>query len=252
MTTTLRPSAFALAAAFLASACTPSPFPPSPPEPAKPPSSPRPSPRAAPSLTPPAPLRFSFDGDPTGALPPGWKTESTHPKGPVATWLVVRDDHAPSAPNILSLIRINHTSSDTFNLCWTDVPRFLDGDIEVSFRADSGKDDQGGGLIWRIKDKDTYLLARMNPLEDNLRIYYVLNGARTQLASAAVSAAPGTWHTLRIEQHANAIRGFLDGTMRLETTDAHIPAPGGVGLWTKADAATSFDNLTITPAPSSP
>ena len=117
----------------------------------------------------------------------------------------------------------------------------------MKFRANSGKDDQGGGLIWHVKDNNNYMVARMNPLEDNFRLYYVKDGARKQLATATVKVAAGTWHTMRIEQEGDTIRCFLDGVKHLETKDAHIQGDGGVGVWTKADAASSFDDLVVTP-----
>ena len=195
-----------------------------------------------------APVRVSFDEIAVGLLPPGWKAEGTNQKGPVATWRVEQDAAATSAPNVLTLANTNHDSGDTFNLCWTDKVRFADGTIEVKFRANTGKEDQGGGLIWRVKDKDNYIIARMNPLEDNFRLYYVKDGGRKQLATATVKVATGTWHTMRIEQAGDTVRCFLDGVKHLEASDTHIQGPGGVGVWTKADAASSFDDLSVMPA----
>jgi hypothetical protein len=194
-----------------------------------------------------ATTRFTFDDVPAGSPPPGWKVEGTNQKGPVATWRVTKDDAAPSPPNVLTLASVNHDSGETFNLCWTDAVQFSVGAIEVKFRANTGKEDQGGGLIWRVKDKDNYMIARMNPLEDNFRVYYVKDGARKQLATANVKVVAGTWHTLRIEQEGDTVRCFLDGIKHLEAKDSHIPDAGGVGVWTKADAASSFDDLTVAP-----
>jgi hypothetical protein len=192
-------------------------------------------------------INFDRDISPKGKLPNGWKAEGTNQKGPVATWEVVEDKSAPSAPNVLTLSKTNHDSGGTFNICWTDKAKFKDGEIEVKFKAVSGKEDQGGGLIWRVKDKDNYMIARMNPLEDNFRVYYVKDGGRHQIESATVKIETGTWHTMRIEQHGDHVVGFLDGKEYLNSKDDHIQAEGGIGLWTKADAASSFDDLKITP-----
>jgi hypothetical protein len=191
---------------------------------------------------------LNFDKDAAGRLPDGWKAEGTNQKGPIATWAVTADPSAPSAPNVLALTRTNHDSGDTFNICWTDKVRFKDGTIEARFKAVSGKEDQGGGLIWRVKDKDNYMIARMNPLEDNFRVYYVKDGGRHQIESATVKIETGTWHTMKIDQRGGHIVCFLDGKEYLNSNDDHMQGEGGVGLWTKSDAVSSFDDLKVQPA----
>jgi hypothetical protein len=199
----------------------------------------------------PAPLSgatvLAFDQEPAGALPAGWKAEGTNQKGPVATWKVIADATAPSKPNVLSLTSPNHDSGSTFNVCWTDRARFKEGRIEVSLKPNTGSEDQGGGPIWRVQDKDEYYICRANPLESNFRVYYVQNGSRHQLASADVKIATGKWHTIAIEHHGERIACWLDGEKLLEATDGHLPNAGGVGVWTKSDAASSFDDLKIQP-----
>jgi hypothetical protein len=190
---------------------------------------------------------LGFDKDAVGKLPDGWKAEGTNQKGPVATWQVVEDATAPSKPNVLALSKTNHDSGGTFNLCWTDRVRFTDGTIEVKFKPVSGKEDQGGGLIWRVKDRDNYMIARMNPLEDNFRVYYVKDGSRHQIESAKAKVEVGTWHTMRIEQHGDHVVCFLDGKEYLNAKDDHMQGEGGIGLWTKSDAVSSFDDLTVRP-----
>ncbi len=192
--------------------------------------------------------RASFDDIPAGGLPEGWKIEGTAQKGPLATWKVVADDAAPSKGNVLALTSTNHDSGSTFNLCWTDKIRFKDGAIEVSIKPVSGKDDQGGGLIWRAKDKDDYYICRANPLESNFRVYYVKDGSRHQLASAKAEIKAGAWHKIRVEQKGDHIACSLDGKRLLEATDSTFPDEGGVGLWTKSDAVSSFDELQVSGA----
>jgi hypothetical protein len=110
-------------------------------------------------------------------------------------------------------------------------------------KALAGEDDQGGGLVWRAKDGANYYIARFNPLEDNYRVYKVVDGARKQLGSADFKAAPG-WHTLRVVMSADHIVCYLDGEKRLDVTDSTFKEAGKVGLWTKSDAQTHFDDLT--------
>jgi len=139
----------------------------------------------------------------------------------------------------------NHTFGGTFNICWTDTVSFLDGEIEVRFKAVTGEEDQGGGVIWRVQDKENYYIARFNPLENNFRIYYVRNGTRKTLADAKFSLSARKWHTLKIVQHGIRFEGYLNGKKLLEGTDNLFTKVGGVGLWTKADAVTSFDDLSV-------
>lgn len=188
---------------------------------------------------------FNFEKIAPGKIPDGWKVEATNQKGPLATWQVIEDTTAPSGNKVLALTRPNHTFGGTFNLCWTDQIKFLNGEIKVHFKANSGVEDQGGGVIWRAKDKDNYYISRYNPLENNFRIYYVKEGARRMLASARIKLPAHQWHELKIIQDGKKISGYLNGEKLLEVEDTTFTRTGGVGLWTKADAATSFDDFQV-------
>ncbi|NOZ73834.1 MAG: DUF1080 domain-containing protein [FCB group bacterium] len=190
---------------------------------------------------------LNFDDLTGGEIPPGWRIEATNQRGPLATWETESDSTAPSPPLVLALKRPNHTFGGTYNLCWTSQIQFLNGVISVFFKANTGVEDRGGGVIWRARDRDNYYIARYNPLESNFRIYYVKEGARRMLASARIVLPAQIWYKMKIIQEGNHIRGFLNGEKLLEVTDDTFPGSGGVGLWTKADAVTSFDNLSIRP-----
>lgn len=192
-------------------------------------------------------VRVGFDDVAAGGLPDDFVVAGTNQQGPLASWEVQPDEMAPTRPNVLRLTAPNHASGGTFNLCWNRELQFGDGSVAVRFRADDGVIDQGGGLVWRVRDADNYYIARMNPLESNYRLYVVKDGRRRQLASADVEIAAGEWHELSIRQEGDEIECFLDGTPRLQATDATFPDAGGVGFWTKADAATSFDDLIVEP-----
>ncbi len=105
--------------------------------------------------------------------------------------------------------------------------------------------DQGGGPIWRVLDEDNYYIARYNPMEENFRIYHVKNGLRTRIANARIKLPAGVWHKLKITHFDTKIEGYLNGKKLLEVTDKTFAGPGGIGLWTKADAVTLFDDLVI-------
>ena len=208
---------------------------------------------AASPAAPPAGLAaartWSFEDVAIGEVPAGWRVQATNQRGPLATWRVIEDDSAPSGTHVLAMTRPNHTFGGTFNICWTDAVSFLDGEIEVRFKAVGGREDQGGGVIWRARDEDNYYIARFNPLENNFRIYTVRDGARRTLESARVTLSAHEWHALRIVQRANRFEAYLDGEKLLEGTDDRFRNAGGVGLWTKADAVTSFDDFTVRPQP---
>ena len=186
-----------------------------------------------------------FDDATVGKVPTGWQAEGTNQRGPVAIWAVKADANAPSAPNIMALVDAKKGRRPTFNLLWTDNIQFTDGTIELKVKAGKGEIDQGGGPVWRVQDKDNYYIARWNPLEDNFRVYYVKDSIRMQLDSAEIKADPAKWHTIRVEHKGDTIVGYLDGQALLKVTDSTFPEGGGVGLWTKADAVTSFDDFSV-------
>jgi len=188
---------------------------------------------------------WHFDDIPTGSLPAGWEIDATNPKGDLASWQVVRDKSAPSPSGVLALTSINHNDRATFNLCHTDDLSFLNGDIEVKFKANTGKVDQGGGVIWRVLDAKNYYIARFNPLEDNFRLYIVKDGKRGLLSDAKAVLRSGKWHTLKIVQQGDQYAGYLNGKKYFEGRDSTFAGSGGVGLWTKADAVTSFDDFSV-------
>lgn len=192
---------------------------------------------------------MNFEAVQPGSLPAGWKVEATNQRGELAVWKVAADPAAPSSPNILQAIPSSDNFGGTYNLCWTESSSFLNGEIEVRLRANTGHEDQGGGPIWRVRDRNNYYISRYNPLEQNFRVYTVKDSARKMLDSASRIEIPkGQWFNIRIVQQGDHIEGWLDGKKLLDVHDATFTKPGGVGLWTKADAATSFDDFTVRPA----
>src|SRR5437764_3882939 len=132
---------------------------------------------------------WNFDQDQPGKIASGWRNET-------GTWQVVADDTAPSKPNTLAQVSKSHTGS-YFNVAVADEPSLKDVDISVRSRAIAGQEDQGGGVVWRYRDIRNYYIARQNNLEDNFRVYHVLNGRRIQTGTADVRAQTGTWHQVR-------------------------------------------------------
>src|SRR5262249_28650592 len=134
-----------------------------------------------------------------------------------------------------------------FNLCVLDDSKYTDLEATVSFKPVRGEKDQGGGLVWRYQDANNYYVARFNPLEDNFRVYKVIAGRRFQLGTReGLKSEAGQWHTMTISMKGNGIECSLDGKKYLQAKDDTITKAGKVGLWTKADAQTHFDELKIT------
>lgn len=185
--------------------------------------------------------RFDFE---TQAQEITWKTETTQTDAKPADWAIVSDNSAPSPANVLTIRRINDPTRNVFNLYWTPDVAFENGTLEVRVRANSGDIDQGGGLIWRVRDARNYYLARYNPLERNLRVYVVLDGTRRQLASAEDIPTPaGRWWQLRIAHTGSQITAWVDGVKYAQAVDRSLSGVGGIGLWAKADAMSSFDDF---------
>lgn len=179
-----------------------------------------------------------------------WKLESTGGTGPGATWQPRADPDAISPPSVMAMTAPNHGSDERFNLCWSDGLPFRDGHLAVCVRADSGVTDRGGGPMWRVRDANNYYVCRYNPLESNFRLYVVKDGVRRQLATALVEANGDAWHRIEVHHVGTKIVCTFDGQALLTAEDATISAGGGVGLWTKADACTSFDDLSWSAAKS--
>ena len=178
---------------------------------------------------------WNFDQEKTGALPQGFNNE----KG---DWKVVADPTAPSKPNVLAQSAKN--SGSTFNLVLCQGVNLKNVDLSVMMKAVVGQEDQGGGLVWRAGDKNNYYITRYNPLEDNYRLYKVEKGKRRELQSADIKHSPG-WHTLRVTMEGDLIQCFYDGRKVLEARDTTFQGPGKIGLWTKADAQSYFDELKV-------
>ena len=124
--------------------------------------------------------------------------------------------------------------------------KFADVEISVRFRPVSGREDASGGIIFRAKDGQNYLLVRANALENNFRLYTIVNGKRSTIASARVTEPKlGVWHAIRVVATGPKIQAYLDGAMLLDHEDKTF-TDGWVGLWTKADSVTEFTDLEIT------
>jgi hypothetical protein len=187
------------------------------------------------------PLRMTLKEDIAGELPKGWLAAKTG-EGPGSVWKVVEDKTCIDGKVLAQ------TSSEganrLFNLCIAQDTNFKDVDIELAIKAMRGEKDQGGGPVWRYTDAKNYYVARVNPLEDNYRVYKVVDGKRIELGTIDVDVPAGQWHRLRVVHQGDHIQCFLNDKLKLDVHDSTFAKGGNVGLWTKADAATYFADLT--------
>src|SRR5438552_13699741 len=180
---------------------------------------------------------ITFDDLKTGGPPPGWTATQTGSGS--AKWSVEKDGSAPSKPNVLK-----QSGQATFPVCIKNDTNLKDGFVEVKFKPVSGKEDQAGGVIWRAQDANNYYIARANALEDNVTIYHTINGKRVAFKNISTKVTSGVWHTLRADLDGNKFTVTFDGTKVIEATDASFANAGKVGVWTKADSVTLFDDFT--------
>jgi DNA-binding beta-propeller fold protein YncE len=186
----------------------------------------------------------NFDEADVGKVPAHWtgtKTGGGEPK-----WAVVADESAPSKPNVLK-----QSGVATYPVCIKEDTSIKDGYVEVKFKSVSGKEDQAGGVLWRCKDAENYYVARANANEDNVVLYKTVNGKRTSLdivgrrgGYGVKEPVPlGKWHTLRVEFVGNQSTVIFNGKKLFDVQDDTFPDSGKVGLWTKADSVTLFDDF---------
>ncbi len=187
---------------------------------------------------------YNFDSDTPGQQPAKFHSAKTG-GGAQEKWVVTADPMAPSKPNVVTQTSTGQTDY-RFPLLISDEGSFQDLDLSVKFKAVSGNIDRAGGLVFRLKDPNNYYIVRANALENNYRLYHVVNGRRSQFAGANFKVTSGEWHDLRVEAAGNKIACYYDGNKKIEATDDTFKDAGKVGLWTKADSVTSFDDLKVT------
>lgn len=187
----------------------------------------------------------NFDNVKPGGLPEGWAAGVTGKGDP--RWVVETDSSARSAPNVLK-----QSGKGTFPWCAKKDVSLADGFVEVKFKPVSGREDQAGGVMWRWKSGDHYYVARANALENNVSLYYTEKGKRNTIRYVDAPVAGNAWHLLRVDFSGRHIRVALDGKTYIELDDDHIAGTGAVGVWTKADSVTVFDDFHYGPSNEAP
>lgn len=195
---------------------------------------------------------FDFDAVEVGKLLAGFSIALTGGGGPVA-WVIQEDPTAPSRGKVLAQTSTDETST-RFPLCIYDGFTARDVEVSVKFKPVSGKVDQAAGIVWRYHDANNYYIVRANALENNVVLYKVENGKRTDLKPIGaglfaygkkVQVPSGQWNELRLVATGNRFEVSLNGEQLFSVEDNTFPDTGKVGLWTKADSVTLFDDLQI-------
>ena len=188
---------------------------------------------------------YNFDNASPGNLLSNFASARTGGGG-MGPWAIVPDDTAPSKPNVLAQTSTESTDYH-FPMAVLNDGVFKDFELSVKFKPVAGSVDEAGGLVFRYKDENNYYVVRANALEDNCNLYHVINGRRSQFAGANITVAPKQWHELKVVCAGNQITCFFDGNQVIQATDDTFKDAGRVGMWTKADSVTYFDDFTVTP-----
>ena len=192
--------------------------------------------------------KIDFSGDRLGQPPAGFEFGHTANAGTPGKWVVqadasnrylVQTDADPTRARFPVAVVADITAADV--------------DLSVRFKPVSGRVDQAAGLVWRYRDQDNYYVVRANALEDNVVLYKVEKGTRVDLPvkgegrtyGKKAEVAAGRWSTLRVAASGPRHEVYLNGVRLFEVEDTTFTQAGKVGLWTKADSVTQFDDLTV-------
>src|SRR5437867_2309042 len=188
---------------------------------------------------------WNFDSEKVEATPTGFGFGRTG-GGRLGRWVVMAAKDAPSGGNVLAQVDTDGTDY-RFPVAAVEDTNCRDISLSVKCKPVSGSVDQACGLVFRYEDPDNYYITRANALENNVRIYYVKDGKRRQFAGWNGEVTSGAWHELRVDAKGDHFEVSWDGKKVIEATDKTFPIAGKIGLWTKADSVTYFDDLTVGP-----
>ena len=186
---------------------------------------------------------WTFDDDPPESLPPEFQVGTLYDGRPAGEWKILQTEAANNGTHVLGQL-MGKGAEHAYKVVLIQGTTATDLDLRVSFLPISGKADMGGGLIWRATDDRNYYLTRANPLEQNIRVYRVVNGIRHLLQDFDQTIDVRHWHTLQVINRGCRIQVFYDEKQVFDLCDKTFSA-GGIGLWTKSDAVTYFDNLRL-------
>jgi hypothetical protein len=175
---------------------------------------------------------WTFENESVGAPPKGFTPS-------VGEWNVMTTDEGKV------LAQSARNANPVFNIVLVDDTMAKDVDVSVKVKALAGEFDQGGGLVWRASDAKNYYIARFNHKEDNFRVYKVVDGVRSQPFQNADVKHHDGWTVVRVTMKGDHIECFIDGQKYLDVHDSTFPKAGKIGVWSKSDARSQFDDLTL-------
>jgi hypothetical protein len=192
-----------------------------------------------------------FEGMQIGSPPTGWTIAQTG-GGAAAQWEIVADSSSPAGARVLAQ-RSEDATPERFMLAIHPAAPLSNGAVSVRFKPVAGSIDRAAGLVWRYRDENNYYLVRANALEDNVALYKIEGGRPVSLEPAgkggeravAYSVPAGRWSTLRVAFMAARFVVSLDSKPLFEVEDTTFTGPGKVGVWTKADSVTYFDEFDL-------
>jgi hypothetical protein len=193
----------------------------------------------------PGTRRFvDFEKDSVDSPPAAFDSWRTG-RGPYGEWLVQQAPDAPSGKNVLAQMSKDPTDKRFPMAILRDAPA---GDVRIRAKVKpvSGDVDRAAGLVVRWTDVDNYYITRANALEGNIRLYHFAGGLRTQIGNWDGAVTDGAWHDYAFEVVGDRLKVSWDGKVVIDLVDTTIAAPGRVGLWTKADSVTAFDDVEVT------
>jgi hypothetical protein len=195
---------------------------------------------------------FTFENDALGSVPAGF-TSLLGGQGEPGTWAVEIDDSAARGSKVVTQTNSQEVSY-RFPMLIENSISATDVDLKVRFKAVAGKKDQAAGLVWRFADTNNYYIVRANALEDNVVLYRVKDGKREDLKPVGatptaygrkVSVPAGHWHTLEVSVRGPRFTVRFNGADLFIVEDQTFTTAGRIGLWTKADSMTRFDDLQV-------
>jgi len=196
-------------------------------------------------------VRLTFDKEPVDQLPAGWTAAKNGDTGTIAKWKIVETkSNLGQRQKALACYESNNVNNE-LNLLIAENNTAEDLTLQADFLVLGGKRRIGGGLIWRVKDKDNYYLARWHK-DGAFRVYIMRMGVRTKLAEVWMEVDTSLWHEIGITHQGSQIVASLDKTEFLRVENDGLTGPGKIGLWTKDDALTAFRDIRLTVAKAAP
>jgi hypothetical protein len=130
-----------------------------------------------------------------------------------------------------------------------DIEDFRDGEISLRFKLVSGQLDQCAGILFNLKPNGDYLTVRFNGKEDNVVLWTFNKGKRSFVKKGTenVPLAMNQWNSLKVRVSGTSMQAYLNDKLLLEYALAE-PAAGKVGVWSKTDSVSYFDDFTVVQA----